>query len=134
MGNQKMDKIESGETKNTERVAILIDGNNFYKNLENLNLDNIQSFLYKDFASFLSQGRKIVCARYYKGSIIRELNNPKSEKMYSAQQKLFSNLEKQDYKVERGYMMKYREYKKCEGFYAIDKKIKNHKQLKEIGK
>lgn len=133
MENQKKDKIKSEEAKDTEKVAILVDGNNFYKNLENLNLNNIQDFLYKDFADFLSQGRKIVCARYYKGSVVRELNNPKSEKMFSVQQKLFANLEKQDWEVERGYMMKYREYKKCMGFYAIDEKIKDYRQFKKIG-
>lgn len=119
--------------KEPEGVAILIDGNNFCKNLEFLGFYNILDFLFNDFTKFLAQDRKIVFSRYYKGGLIREPNNAKSEKMFSEQQKLFANLEKQGIKVERGQMMKYREYKKCKGFYLIDRTIKSLVELKDVG-
>lgn len=118
--------------KEPEGVAILIDGNNFCKNLEFLGFYNILDFLFDDFTKFLAQDRKIVFSRYYKGGLIREPNNTKSEKMFSEQQKLFANLEKQGIKVERGQMMKYREYKKCKGFYLIDRTIKSPVELKDV--
>lgn len=118
--------------KETEGVAILIDGNNFYKNLELLGFYNILDFRFDNFNKFIAQDRKIVFSQYYKGGLIREPNNTKSAKMFSEQQKLFANLERQGIRVERGKMMKYREYKKCEGFYSTDRTIKNTIELKKV--
>jgi len=124
---------ESKESqKEPEGVAILIDGNNFCKNLETLRFYNILNFRFDDFIKFISRDRKIIFSRYYKGGIIRESNNTKSEKMFSEQQKLFANLEKQGIRVERGKMMKYRQYKKCKGLYPTDRTIKNYIELKEV--
>jgi len=120
--------------KEPETVAILIDGNNFYKNLEHLGFYNILDFRFDDFTKFIARGKKIVFSRYYKGGLIRERYNSKSQKMFSEQQKLFANLEKQSIKVERGKMMKYQEYKKCKGFYSIDRTIKDSIESKEVAK
>jgi len=126
-------KKEDKEIQQTKGVAILIDGNNFCKNLEQLGFYNPLEFNFNDFIKFLAQDSKIILARYYKGGVIKELNNPKSETMFSNQQKLFSHLEKNAIQVEMGNMMKYPEFKKCEGFYPINKKIKNPWKLKIEG-
>ena len=66
----------------TEKIAILIDGNNFFKGLErsialkNLNLDE---FDYEQFILFLAQERSIAIKRFYKGVIRKEIGNTKSQ-------------------------------------------------------
>jgi len=124
----------SEEQKNLEKVAILIDANNFYNNLKSLKFHNLLDFNYEKFAKFLSKEREIITKRYYKGVIRKELDNPKSQQMVSDQQRLFAKLKEGDWEIEEGSMLKYPEYKKCEGIYLIEREIRNEDDLKEIGK
>lgn len=51
-------------------------------------------------------GQKKVTILYCVGEIKRENNNKKSEGMYAQQQSLFYNLEKQNIKIFKGFMLK----------------------------
>lgn len=90
-----------------ERVTIFLDGSNFYHRLkdEELNFKQLLDFDYKKFADWLSHGRKIINCIYYVGLVRKEKNNIKSEELVRNQQKLFSNLEKQNWNIKTGYMM-----------------------------
>lgn len=94
--------------KSFERVAVFLDGNNFYHRLRDseLNFRNLLQFDYRKFAEWLAQGRKIVRLTYYIGLVRRDPAHSKSDRLVSDQQRLFAYLEKQGWQIERGYMMK----------------------------
>lgn len=124
------------EEEQTE-LAILIDGNNFYKGLERSSLRSrfdINLFDYEKLATSIADDRKIAIKRYYKGVVKKELGNEKSQRMVSEQQRLFSRLEKDKWEIKRGKMSKNPEFGKCEGFYFIDREIENFDQLKTLSR
>lgn len=51
-----------------ERAFIIIDGNNFYHRLKELNLTNLLSFDYEKFTQFLVGRRELVSKNYYIGA------------------------------------------------------------------
>ncbi len=100
--------------KNKERVIIFLDGSNFYHRLKDPELDlrQLLGFDYKRFAQWLAHRRPIVDCIYYVGLVRKEPGNPKSEELVRNQQRLFAFLQKQDWKIKTGYMMKHdKDYK-----------------------
>jgi len=97
------------ENKNEEikRVAIFIDGSNFYYKLRAFGISNATYFRYGDFASWLANGREIMDKRYYVGVVRAKENDEKGQKMRRNQRKLFNNLssKKCGFIIERGYLM-----------------------------
>ena len=89
-----------------DRVFIIIDGNNFYHRLKELNLKNLLNFDYEKFIQFLVGKRKLVLKKYYIGSIREEANNPKSRELMIGQQKLLGKLQKQGWQFGFGHMLK----------------------------
>lgn len=89
-----------------ERVFIIIDGNNFYHRLKELNLSNLLSFDYEKFAQFLVSRRESVSKNYYIGAIREERNNPKSKELMIGQQKLVGKLQKGNWDINFGHMLK----------------------------
>lgn len=86
-----------------KRVAIFIDGGNFYRRIRQDNL--IQKgtmFDYVKFASFLSRGRTVVSKTYYIGIVRNHDNKSKSQKMVESQQKFLIGLENKGYEIKRG--------------------------------
>lgn len=70
--------------KNTDkkRVAILIDGGNFYRKIRKDNLiPKGTRFNYVKFAEFLAQGRIVTSKCYYIGIVRNHDNSEKSQKM-----------------------------------------------------
>lgn len=121
--------------KNQEEIAILIDGNNFYKGLERGSLRSrfdLGLFDYEKLATFIAAGRKIATKRYYKGVVRKEIDNKKSQRMVSEQQRIFSRLESASWEIRRGRMSKNIEFGKCGGFYFFGQKVTNDDQLKMI--
>lgn len=119
--------------KNQTQIAILVDGNNFYKGLESSNLRsrfNLNLFDYDKLAAFVAAGRPIAEKRYYKGVVRKEIGNEKSQRMVSEQQRIFSRLENAGWQVRRGMMSKNTEFGQCEGFYFYNQKIENKEHLK----
>ena len=89
-----------------ERVFIIIDGSNFYHRLKELKLTNLLSFDYEKFGQFLLGKRSAVAKKYYIGAIREEQNNPKSKKLMIGQQKLIGKLQKENWQIEFGHMLK----------------------------
>jgi len=89
-----------------ERVLIIIDGNNFYHRLKELNLTHLLSFDYEKFNGFLIGRRFLVSKNYYIGSIREERNNPKSKELMVGQQKLIGKLQKSGWTIKFGHMLK----------------------------
>jgi len=103
----------SGEEQN-KRVIIFLDGSNFYHRLkdEELDFEGLLDFDYKKLAEWLVHKRMLIDCIYYVGLVRKEVSNRKSEELVRNQQKLFSRLQKQDWRIKTGYMMKYdKDYK-----------------------
>lgn len=75
------------------KVAVFIDGSNFYRKLKNLHVQHTSKFHYADFINNLCGNHQISYIGYYVGLVKKEKNNPKSQVLYSNQQKLFSFLQ-----------------------------------------
>lgn len=100
----KLDKKQ----KINQRVAIFIDGSNFYYKLKNIGISNTTYFQYGAFASWLALDREIIAKRYYVGVVRAKENDEKGQRMRKNQRRLFNNLSsaKCGFIVERGYLLK----------------------------
>ena len=118
------------EVNKPPKIAILVDGNNFYRGLEKSELlktsTQLDEFDYSKFAEFIAQGREIGIRKFYKGVVKKEIGNPKSQRMVSEQQRIFARLEFSDWKVVRGKLSKNPEFGRCEGFYFCDEDIEKN--------
>lgn len=88
-----------------ERIAVFVDGSNFYHYLRELNLTGLTHFDYRAFAHFLARGRVIISSTYYVGKI-RSYGDTKSEGLRRGQQKLVAHLQNLGWVVEFGHMMR----------------------------
>ncbi|MDP2950955.1 MAG: NYN domain-containing protein [bacterium] len=94
--------------KNRKRLAVFIDGSNFYFKLKSLEVKNISRFNYRGLIEWLARGRNITKIGYYVGVVRASARDVKGQKMRKAQINLFNFLgsRKQNIKVHRGYLMK----------------------------
>ncbi len=91
------------EKKDKTRVAIFIDGGNFYQRIRQSELvPKGTRFNYVKFAEFLSQSREISSKFYYVGIVRNHDKSAKSQKMVQSQQKILSGLENDGYQIKRG--------------------------------
>lgn len=88
-----------------ERSIVLIDGSNFYFKLKDFKLHQLLSFNFSAFTKMLSRNGKVMYAIYYVGKV-RTDGSPKSEKMLANQQRLFTHLQKHNFKYSLGYLLK----------------------------
>ena len=88
-----------------ERIAIFVDGSNFYHYLRELGLTKLIDFDYSEFAQHLARGRTVVSATYYIGKV-RSSGDAKGEELRRWQQKLVARLQNMGWHVEYGHMMK----------------------------
>lgn len=106
--------MDDASQNKKERVAIYIDGSNFYNYLkdEEINFPKGVKFDFNAFVKFLVGDRECVSKRYYTG-VFRNLDgSKKSAELVKGQQKFFSEIEKDDFTVKRGRIMKTgRDYK-----------------------
>ncbi len=89
----------------TKRIAILIDGSNFYFKLKNLNLSNQLKFDFKALNDYLVESNVLVSATYYIGAVKTD-GSKKLDRLLSSQQKLLNHLLKCDYRYSLGYLLK----------------------------
>lgn len=89
-----------------ERAIILIDGNNFYHRLRELDLSGLLAFDYAAFANFLAGTKKLVRAQYYIGAVREKADDPHSRILMANQQKLSTNLWKHGWHIQLGDMLK----------------------------
>jgi len=90
-----------------EKVAVYIDGNNFYKYLKDKEIDFPKGvkFDFNKFVNFLVRNRERVSKRYYIG-IARNLDNTKkSRQIVREQQKFLSKIENDGFVIKRGRVM-----------------------------
>ena len=90
-----------------EKVAVYVDGNNFYKYLKDkkINFPKGVKFDFNRFIDFLVQDGECVSKRYYVG-IARNLDNTKkSEQIVAGQQKFLSKIENEGFVIKRGRVM-----------------------------
>ena len=86
-----------------KRVAIFIDGGNFYKKIRHDNLiPKGVRFDYIKFANFLAQDRNVSEKSYYIGIVRNYDKTIKSQKMVESQQKFLTSLENNGYQIKRG--------------------------------
>ena len=86
-----------------KRIAIFIDGGNFYRKIrENGLVPKGVKFNYVKFAEFLAREMLVVAKCYYIGIVRNHDRSEKSQKMVESQQKLLSGLENDGYEVKRG--------------------------------
>lgn len=90
----------------TKRIAIYIDGSNFFYKLRDLGIENITHFNYRGFADWLARGRSVLSYRYYVGVVRAESGNKKGQQLRSEQQRLFAELVKQGFVIKRGEIIK----------------------------
>ncbi len=88
-----------------KRIAILIDGSNFYFKLKDIGLQNQLNFDFSTFGKFLAGTNKIVLSKYYIGKI-RTDGTTKTQKLFNHQRKLLAHLKRNDFVYELGYLLK----------------------------
>ncbi len=93
--------------KKEERVAIYIDGNNFYGYLKDkeINFPKGVKFRFNDFVDFLSKDRELVSKRYYVGIARNVDGSEKSKSIVKGQQKFLTHLENEGFIIKRGKVM-----------------------------
>lgn len=91
-----------------KRVAIYIDGSNFYYKLRDLEILNTTYFNYAGFCEWLSIKRPITSKGYYIGVVRAKENDEKGQRLRKKQVKLFNHLNSpnQKFLIKRGYLMK----------------------------
>ena len=89
------------------RVAIFIDGGNFYYKLKDLQIKNKSKFDYRKLAEWLARDRMIVHASYYVGVVRAKPNDAKAQKLRAGQVGLFNFLRspKQNFVIQKGFLM-----------------------------
>ena len=86
-----------------KKIAIFIDGGNFYRKIrESTLIPKGTRFDYDKFVEFLAKGRNIISKSYYIGIVRNYDKSKKSQKMIESQQKFLSGLENIGYKIKRG--------------------------------
>ena len=90
-----------------EKVAVYIDGSNFYNYLKDKEIDFPKGvkFDFKNFVDYLIEGRECVSKRYYTGVFRNIDGTKKSEKLVKGQQKFFTNIKNDGFTVKRGRIM-----------------------------
>ncbi len=85
-----------------ERVAIFVDGGNFYRRVREAGLLKGSKFEYPALMNFLLRGRMEVDRTYYIGTVRNHDQTPKSQQMVEDQQKFLSKLQAEGFAVKRG--------------------------------
>jgi len=90
-----------------EKVAIYIDGNNFYKYLKDkeINLPRGVKFDFTKFVDFLAGERELISKRYYIGIARNTDNTQKSKEIVSGQQKFLSIIRNEGFIIKQGRVM-----------------------------
>lgn len=93
-----------------ERVAVFIDGSNFYNKLKEIDVRHYPTFNYRGLAEWLAHGRDVVYCGYYVGVVRAKPGDAKAEAMKNQQVNLFNNLQskRQQFTVHRGYIMEHK--------------------------
>lgn len=94
------------------RAFVFIDGNNFYFKLKELSAQlnddfHLINFDFYSFSRNLVGANNLIGVNYYIGALKYQRGNPKSEQMYSDQQKLLAKLETQGVHTTLGHIIQH---------------------------
>jgi uncharacterized LabA/DUF88 family protein len=89
-----------------KRSIIIIDGSNFYHKLRDLNLSGTFHFSYSKFTESITEGTKLKAKYYCVGRIRADQKSRKARNMMAKQQSLATRLQKQEYIIQFGYLLK----------------------------
>src|SRR3989339_825831 len=91
-----------------KRVAVYIDGSNFFYKLRDIDISNITYFDYGGLADWLARDREIISKRYYVGVIRAKESDKRGQILRKNQVRLFNHLSSRDqgFIVKQGYLMK----------------------------
>jgi len=92
------------------RAFVIIDGSNFYHRLKELELKNLLNFDYEKFTQFLIGEKGLVLKKYYIGAIKEKFGNPKSKELRRNQRILLGKLQKYNWQIGFGHMLKTDKY------------------------
>ncbi len=92
-----------------ERASIFIDGSNFYFKLRDLDLHQLLSFHFSQFAHSFVGNRSLVKTTYYVGAV-RTDGTAKTQQMFNHQRQLFAHLKKHHVTYSLGYLLKDRKW------------------------
>ena len=94
--------------ENKKRIAVFIDGSNFYFKMKSLEIRNLIKFNFRGLIDWLARDREIVSIGYYVGVVRAKQDDEKGQKLRKAQRDLFNFLNSRSQKitVHRGYLMK----------------------------
>jgi uncharacterized LabA/DUF88 family protein len=95
------------DSKQKERVAVYIDGSNFYNYLKDREIGFLKGdkFDFNGFVGELVDERSCVSKRYYTGVFSSADGSEKSLNLVRGQQKFFSNIQNDGFIVKRGRIM-----------------------------
>lgn len=85
--------------------SILIDGSNFYFKLKDLKLNNLLSFDFSKFKTFLESNHSDSIINTYFVGAVKTDGSDDFKKRHSDQQKLLLNLKKHNFKYKLGYLL-----------------------------
>ncbi len=109
------------------RVAIFVDGGNFYHLvLKKLGVRE-ENFDFEKFVLFLAKGRTIVSKRYYVGTVREKTGDLRSREAMSRQTKLFTSLTKNGWEVQTSKLRSRIEE------VTIDQRVNDWKKLRALG-
>jgi len=96
------------DEKQDRRVAVYVDGSNFYHKLKDLGIKNCTYYKYGALANHLARGRDVIGKRYYIGVIRAKAGDARAKKMQENQVNLFNHLgsKQERFSVQRGFLMK----------------------------
>ncbi len=88
------------------RVAVFIDGGNFYHKLKDINIKNTSRFGYRQLSNWLARDRILVYAGYYIGVVRAKPDDAKGQRLRAGQVGLFNFLRspKQGFVIRQGYL------------------------------
>jgi len=91
------------------KIAVFIDGSNFYSKLKELGVKHSSQFNYWGFIQSLTKNINPTYIGYYVGQTRKEKNNPKSQTLYANQQKFFAYLKSniQGVQIVRGHIQNF---------------------------
>jgi len=93
--------------KGKQKIAVYIDGNNFYKYLKDKEINFLRGikFDFSKFVEFLAGERRCISKRYYIG-IARNLDGTeRSKRIVRGQQRFLSKIEDEGFIIKRGRVM-----------------------------
>jgi|SRR3989339_1498294 len=88
-----------------QRLAIIIDGSNFYHKLKDLKIPELSSFDYNRFVSSINKNTQITEKYFCIGKIKAKQKDKKAREMMARQQSLVTRLQKDGFIIQFGFLL-----------------------------